>query len=77
MTFFESGIHPLVLREFTEGIGVGSELSEVILDGAFGVRGDMGSLLWGRRAAVGCPLQACSGGWAQAPSPSHFFDEMW
>lgn len=50
-----------MLREFTKGIGVGSELSEVILDGAFGVHGDMGSLLSGRRAAVGCPLQGRRG----------------
>lgn len=50
-----------MLREFTEGIGVGSELSEVILDAAFGVHGETGSLLWGRRAAVGCPLQAYRG----------------
>lgn len=34
------GIHPLALGEFTESIRVGSEVSEVILDGAFGVCGE-------------------------------------
>lgn len=44
-----------MLREFTEGIGVGSELSEVILDGAFWVHGEMGSLLRGEEGSSGVP----------------------